>query len=173
VFFGIPLTEFAWLVVAIVAAAVATGILGGLFGGGGGAIIMPVLYEVFRTFGVSDAVRMQLCVGTSLAIILPTSIRSFLAHRAKAIIVGWRRRLCHRGPPAPSAGSAVLSRLCVPAWCRAHGTRCHIGRPLRGTVGAGAFQPLARDGLCSLSDGRGRSLPGQSILTDRLLHNNR
>ena len=82
-FFGIPLSEFAWLVAAIVAAGVATGILAGLFGVGGGAIIVPVLYEVFRTFGVSDAVRMQLCVGTSLAIIVPTSIRSFLAHRAK------------------------------------------------------------------------------------------
>jgi uncharacterized protein len=83
VFFGIPETEFAWLVAAIVAGGVATGILAGLFGVGGGAIIVPVLYEVFRTFGVSDAVRMQLCVGTSLEIILPTSIRSFLAHRAK------------------------------------------------------------------------------------------
>jgi uncharacterized protein len=81
--FGIPLTEFAWLVAAIVAGGLATGVLAGLFGVGGGAIIVPVLYEVFRTFGVSDAVRMQLCVGTSLAIILPTSIRSFLAHRAK------------------------------------------------------------------------------------------
>jgi uncharacterized protein len=83
VFLGIPLTEFAWLVAAIVAGGVATGVLAGLFGVGGGAIIVPVLYEVFRTFGVSDAVRMQLCVGTSLAIILPTSIRSFLAHRAQ------------------------------------------------------------------------------------------
>jgi uncharacterized protein len=83
VFFGIPLAEFAWLVAAIVAGGVATGILAGLFGIGGGAIIVPVLYEVFRTFGVNDAVRMQLCVGTSLAIILPTSIRSFLAHRAQ------------------------------------------------------------------------------------------
>jgi uncharacterized protein len=68
---------------AIVAGGLATGVLAGLFGVGGGAIIVPVLYEVFRTFGVSDAIRMQLCVGTSLAIILPTSIRSFLAHRAK------------------------------------------------------------------------------------------
>jgi uncharacterized protein len=83
VLFGIPLTEFAWLVAATVAGGLATGVFAGLFGVGGGAIIVPVLYEVFRTFGVSDAVRMQLCVGTSLAIILPTSIRSFLAHRAK------------------------------------------------------------------------------------------
>jgi len=83
VLFGVPLTEFAWLVAAIVAGGVATGVLAGLFGVGGGAIIVPVLYEVFRAFGVSDTVRMQLCVGTSLAIIVPTSIRSFLAHRAK------------------------------------------------------------------------------------------
>jgi uncharacterized protein len=83
VLIGIPLTEFAWLVAAIVAGGLATGVLAGLFGVGGGAIIVPVLYEVFRTLGVSDTVRMQLCVGTSLAIILPTSIRSFLAHRAK------------------------------------------------------------------------------------------
>jgi uncharacterized protein len=83
VFFGVPLTEFAWLVAVIVTGGIATGVLAGLFGVGGGAIIVPMLYEVFRTFGVSDTVRMQLCVGTSLAIIVPTSIRSFLAHRAK------------------------------------------------------------------------------------------
>ena len=81
--FGIPLTQFAWLVATIVAGGAATGVLAGLFGVGGGAIIVPVLYEVFRSLGVSDAVRMQLCIGTSLAIILPTSIRSFLTHRAK------------------------------------------------------------------------------------------
>lgn len=80
---GVPLIEFVWLVAAIVAGGVATGMLAGLFGVGGGAIIVPVLYEVFRTFGVSDAIRMQLCIGTSLAIIVPTSIRSFIAHRAK------------------------------------------------------------------------------------------
>ena len=57
--------------------------LAGLFGVGGGAVIVPVLYEIFRVLGVPDEVRMQLCVGTSLAIIVPTSLRSFLAHRAK------------------------------------------------------------------------------------------
>lgn len=80
---GVPLTEFAWLVAAILAGGVATGLLAGLFGVGGGAVIVPILYEVFRALGVSDAVRMQLCVGTSLAIIVPTSIRSFRAHRAR------------------------------------------------------------------------------------------
>ena len=80
---GVPLGEWVLLAAAVVSAGVVTGILAGLFGIGGGAIIVPVLYEVFRILGVPEEVRMQLCVGTSLAIIVPTSLRSFLAHRAK------------------------------------------------------------------------------------------
>ena len=49
---GVPLGELAWLAVAIVAGGIVTGILAGLFGIGGGAIIVPVLYEVFRVIGV-------------------------------------------------------------------------------------------------------------------------
>src|ERR1700674_5943815 len=81
--FGIPLGELAWLALAILVGGIATGVLAGVFGIGGGAVIVPVLYETFRVMGVSDDVRMQLCVGTSIAIILPTTIRSYLAHRAK------------------------------------------------------------------------------------------
>ena len=81
--FGVPLSEIAVLAAAIVAGGIVTGILAGLFGIGGGAVIVPVLYEVFRILGVPEEVRMQLCVGTSLAIIVPTSFRSFLTHRAK------------------------------------------------------------------------------------------
>jgi uncharacterized membrane protein YfcA len=84
---GIPLSEIIWLAVAIVAAGVATGILAGLFGIGGGAVIVPVLYEVFRLLNVPDEVRMQLCVGTSIAIIVPTAIRSYLTHRAKGLVI--------------------------------------------------------------------------------------
>ena len=80
---GVPLVDIAVLAAAIVGGGVVTGVLSGLFGIGGGAIIVPVLYEIFRVLGVAEEVRMQLCVGTSLAIIVPTSIRSFLAHRAK------------------------------------------------------------------------------------------
>jgi uncharacterized membrane protein YfcA len=85
--FSVPLSELLWLAVAIVAGGVVTGILAGLFGIGGGAVIVPVLYEVFRILGVPDDVRMQLCVGTSLAIIVPTTIRSYLAHRAKGAVL--------------------------------------------------------------------------------------
>jgi uncharacterized membrane protein YfcA len=48
---------------------------------------VPVLFEFFRLFGVPEEVRMQLCVGTSLAIILPTAWRSYRAHRARGLVV--------------------------------------------------------------------------------------
>ena len=80
-FLNVPLGELAWLAGAIVVSGIVTGILAGLFGIGGGAVIVPALYEVFRILGVPEEVRMQLCIGTSLAIIVPTTIRSYLAHR--------------------------------------------------------------------------------------------
>src|SRR6188508_1729491 len=84
---GIPLSELVLLAAAIIAGGIVTGILAGLFGIGGGAIIVPVLYEVFRALGVPEEVRIQLCIGTSLAIIVPTTIRSYQAHRATGIEV--------------------------------------------------------------------------------------
>jgi uncharacterized protein len=83
--FGVPAGELAVLAAAIAGGGVLTGLLAGLFGIGGGGVIVPVLYEVFRALGVSEDVRMQLCVGTSLAIIVPTTFRSYFAHRAEGI----------------------------------------------------------------------------------------
>ena len=84
---GVPIAELVWLALAVMAAGVVTGLLAGLFGIGGGAIIVPVLFEVFRLLGVPEEVRMQLCVGTSLAIIVPTTVRSYRAHRAKGLVI--------------------------------------------------------------------------------------
>jgi len=84
--FGIPLFDLAWLVVALLAAGAVTGLLAGVFGVGGGAVAVPILYELFRILEVPEEVRMPLCVGTSLAIIIPTSIRSFNAHKAKGAV---------------------------------------------------------------------------------------
>ena len=85
---GVPFAEAAWLAASIVVAGVLTGILAGLFGIGGGAVIVPVLFEVFRILSVPEEVRMQLCIGTSLAIIVPTTLRSYLAHRVKGLVLG-------------------------------------------------------------------------------------
>lgn len=83
---GIPTTEIVWLIAGVLGGGIVSGILAGLFGIGGGAVIVPVLYEIFRVLGVPDEVRMQLCVGTSLAIIVPTNIRSYVTHRAKGLV---------------------------------------------------------------------------------------
>ncbi len=57
------------------------GFLAGVFGVGGGTVVVPVLYQVFAMLGVPDELRMPLCAGTSLALIVPTSIASFTTHR--------------------------------------------------------------------------------------------
>jgi len=84
---GVPLSELVLLASLIIFAGLVTGILAGLFGIGGGALIVPVLYEVFRVLGVSDEVRFQLCVGTSIAIIVPTNLLSYLTHRGKGAVM--------------------------------------------------------------------------------------
>jgi uncharacterized membrane protein YfcA len=84
---GISVGELALLAAAIAAGGVVAGLLAGLFGVGGGVIAVPVLYEVFRILGVPDAVHMQLCIGTSLAIMAPTNIRSYLTHRATGAVL--------------------------------------------------------------------------------------
>ncbi|MEA2992668.1 MAG: uncharacterized protein QOD40_1588 [Alphaproteobacteria bacterium] len=84
---GVTISELAWLAAIIIVAGTITGVFAGLFGIGGGGIIVPVLYEVFRVIGVSDEVRMQLCIGTSLAIIIPTTVSSYMAHRARNAVI--------------------------------------------------------------------------------------
>lgn len=78
--------ELIWFAAALAGAGVVAGVLAGLFGIGGGAILVPVFYQVFGLIHIDEAVRMHLAVGTSLAIIVPTSIRSFMAHKARGAI---------------------------------------------------------------------------------------
>lgn len=77
---GIPISDLIWLALALIAAGAVTGVLAGLFGVGGGAVMVPVLYQLFAMIGVPEEVRMHLSIGTSLAVIIPTSIRSFRGH---------------------------------------------------------------------------------------------
>jgi uncharacterized membrane protein YfcA len=84
---GYPIGELAWLALLIVAAGALTGIFSGLFGIGGGSVIVPVLYEVFRVLEVPEDLRMQLCIGTSLAIIVPTTYRSYIAHKQRGAVI--------------------------------------------------------------------------------------
>ena len=77
---GLNPTELIELALLLVFVGAVAGFLAGIFGIGGGAVLVPVFYECFRLAGVPLEVRMPLCIGTSLAVIIPTSIRSFRAH---------------------------------------------------------------------------------------------
>ncbi|MFG1358351.1 sulfite exporter TauE/SafE family protein [Xanthobacter pseudotagetidis] len=82
-----PWNEIAFLCLALLAGGVLTGLLAGMFGVGGGGVMVPVLYEVFRAVGVDESLRMQLCIGTSLAVIIPTSYMSYRAHAARGAVL--------------------------------------------------------------------------------------
>lgn len=82
----IPVPDLLLLAVILLAAGALTGVLAGLFGVGGGALMVPVLFETFGFLGYAEAVRMPLAVGTSLAIIIPTSIRSYRGHLARGAV---------------------------------------------------------------------------------------
>jgi len=83
---GLNVSELLELALLLVVVGALSGFLAGVFGIGGGAILVPVFYECFRLAGVPLEVRMPLCVGTSLAIIIPTSIRSYRAHHARGAV---------------------------------------------------------------------------------------
>ena len=83
---GLDASELLELAFLLVAVGALSGFLAGVFGIGGGAILVPVFYECFRLAGVPLEVRMPLCIGTSLAIIIPTSIRSYRAHYARGAV---------------------------------------------------------------------------------------
>jgi len=89
----VDVTEVVILAVAMLGSGIIAGVLAGLLGVGGGIVIVPVLEWVFELLGVPAAIRMHLAVGTSLAVIIPTSISSSLAHyRRDAVDVDIARR---------------------------------------------------------------------------------
>ena len=77
-----------WLIlgVAMLATGVVAGVLAGLFGIGGGIVIVPVLETALGFIGVDPAIRMHVAVGTSLATIIPTSISSARAHHKRGAV---------------------------------------------------------------------------------------
>jgi uncharacterized protein len=149
---GVPAGELVWLAAAVMAAGIVTGILAGLFGIGGGAVIVPVLFEVFRVLGVPEEVRMQLCIGTSLAIIAPTTLRSYRAHRLRGLVIPY----VMQSWTAPAIVGVALGSLAA-AFAPAGLFR-------------GAFALIAGIIAAKLLIGRedwvlGRDLPGRALMT--------
>ena len=72
--------EYIYIVLLMALTAIPVGFVAGLFGIGGGLITVPFLYYIFGKLGIDQAYIMHLAVGTSFAIIIPTSIVSVLTH---------------------------------------------------------------------------------------------
>ena len=72
--------QIIFIVTVMAASAVVVGFMAGLFGIGGGLIMVPVLFYVFSFVGVDRAFVMHLAVGTSFSIIIPNSIISTVTH---------------------------------------------------------------------------------------------
>ena len=64
----------------MVLTAIPAGFVAGLFGIGGGLITVPILYLIFGSLEIDPQYIMHLAVGTSFAIIIPTSAVSVLTH---------------------------------------------------------------------------------------------
>lgn len=98
--------ELVWLALGLIGAGLFAGFIGGLFGIGGGVVIVPMLYLLLTALGVDEAVRMHVAVGTSLSTIIATSWRSLATH-AKAGAVDFE--ILRAWAPWIAAGAAAGS----------------------------------------------------------------
>ncbi|MEL6450826.1 MAG: sulfite exporter TauE/SafE family protein [Pseudomonadota bacterium] len=62
------------------------GVLAGLLGVGGGIVLVPAFFYAFQTLGYDGSDLMQMCLATSLATIIVTSVRSVLSHNKKGAV---------------------------------------------------------------------------------------
>ena len=62
------------------------GVLAGLLGVGGGIILVPAFFYAFQVLGYGGDQLMQVCLATSLATIIVTSVRSVLSHNKKGAV---------------------------------------------------------------------------------------
>lgn len=79
------LAEYGVLTISLIAAGIVAGLAAGLFGIGGGAVIVPVLYFLLTALGYGETV-MHVAVATSLATIILTSIRSVMSHNQRGAV---------------------------------------------------------------------------------------
>lgn len=85
------LVEMAAMLAAIGAVA---GVIAGLLGVGGGIVLVPAFFYAFTALGYAGPQLMQVCLATSLATIIVTSIKSVRAHNERGavdweILRGW------------------------------------------------------------------------------------
>jgi uncharacterized protein len=83
---ALPLNEILLLLAALTAAGLAGGLIAGLFGVGGGTVIVPAVFYAFEVLGVGGESNLHTAIGTSLLTIVATSWRSLKAHRTHGAV---------------------------------------------------------------------------------------
>lgn len=92
------------LLLAVLAAGFVSGFAGGLFGIGGGVVTVPALYAAYAALGVPPAPALKSAIGTSLAVIVVTSIRSLATHHRAGHVDG---RIIRAWTPWIALGAAA------------------------------------------------------------------
>ncbi|HYD28981.1 sulfite exporter TauE/SafE family protein [Brevundimonas sp.] len=83
---ALPLNEILLLLAALVAAGLVGGLIAGLFGVGGGTVIVPAVFYAFEVLGLGGESNLHVAIGTSLLTIVATSWRSLRAHRTHGAV---------------------------------------------------------------------------------------
>ena len=96
----------------MVITAIPAGFAAGLFGIGGGVVVVPVLYYIFTLAEIDESVRMHLSIGTSLANIVPISIISAFNHsKRKSVDLNFLRFISISVVLGVILGSIIVSLL--------------------------------------------------------------
>ena len=74
------------MLVVLLAIGAVAGVLAGLLGVGGGIVLVPAFFYAFQTLGYDGPQLMQMCLATSLATIIVTSVRSVYSHNQKGAV---------------------------------------------------------------------------------------
>ena len=77
---NLDLNQIIFILTTMITSAVVVGFMAGLFGIGGGLIMVPVLFYLYSFVGIDQTFIMHLALGTSFSIIIPTSIISTMTH---------------------------------------------------------------------------------------------
>lgn len=83
---ALPLSELLMMFAALIAAGAVAGVIGGLFGVGGGTVLVPALFYAFSVLGVGGQSTLHVAIGTSLLTIVANSLRSLATHRAHGAV---------------------------------------------------------------------------------------
>ncbi|MCH9828758.1 MAG: sulfite exporter TauE/SafE family protein [Gammaproteobacteria bacterium] len=138
------------LILAYLATGAFSGLLAGLFGVGGGLVIVPVLVLLLPGVGVSADIAVQMAIGTSLAVISLTSISSTWAHHRHGGVM-W--------PVFARLAPGLLLGAYAGAWL-AHGLD---GAILMRIVGIGALLVAAKMAF-DLKPTMAKPVPGTPVL---------